>query len=115
MFSLNNLKVHQTIPGAGWRVFRTDLEDFNVIDDAVIAWVTFKERDCGSGDTYIHPLLKHGMLSDIYGDVEYIVEYLRPDATPEDVDDALLMLSDEWSLRTKKKALTVAVEAVIRG
>lgn len=104
MFCLDGMKVHQTLPGAGWRVLHTDLIDFDVTDDAVIAWVTYKEVDCGSGATWIGPLLKHGMLLDQYGDSEYVEEYLRPDATPDDIETAIAALHVKWQVARGKDA-----------
>lgn len=95
MFCLDRLKVHQTLPGGGWRVLHTELTDFDVTDDAVIAWVTYKELDCGSDATWVSPLVKRGMLSDAY-DYAYVQEYLRPDATTEDLQSAIANLYREW-------------------
>jgi len=95
MFCLDKLKIHQTLPGADWRVLHTGVKDFDVTDDAVIAWVTFKELDCDSGATWVAPLLKHGMVSDIY-ECDYVSEYLRPDATPDDIQTAIAALHAKW-------------------
>jgi hypothetical protein len=110
MFCLSGMKVHQTLPGAGWRVLHTDLTDFDVTDDAVIAWVTYKEIDCGSGATWIGPLLKHGMLGDQYEDGEYLEEYLRPDATPDDIKTAIAALHVRWQLTGKSSTTSVTYD-----
>jgi hypothetical protein len=115
MFNLDGKKVHQTLPGAGWRVLHTDLEDFDVTDDAVIAWVTFKEIDCGSGATWIGPLLKDGMLSDQYGDGGYVEEYLRPDATPEDIETALAGLHVRWQVMRIEPSTSSIVYDLSKG
>lgn len=110
MFCLDGMKVHQTLPGAGWRVLHTDLTDFDVTDDAVIAWVTYKEIGCGSGATWIGPLLKHGMIGDQYGDTEYVEEYLRPDATSEDTETAIAALHVKWQLMRAEPSTTSVID-----
>lgn len=108
MFNLEGMKVHQTLPGAGWRVLHTDLADFDVTDDAVIAWVTFKEIDCGSGATWIGPLLKDGMLSNQYDDGDYVEEYIRPDATSDDIKTAIAQLHVKWQVWRHEPSTTSA-------
>ena len=62
MFLIQNRKVHQTLPGAGWRALHTCLAAFDVTDDAVLAWVTYKEtykeQVCVPGVTWLGPLTK---------------------------------------------------------